>query len=335
MNKIVLDVMGGDLAPDVNIAGALMAVGELDIQVLLAGDRDRINHLLEGHTYDESGVKIIHAPDVIGMDEHPVRAVRRKKESSIVIGSEIVGRGEADAFVSAGNTGAVLAAGIFKIGRISGIERPAIATVLPTPEGPTLLIDAGANVDCKPQHLADFARMGSIYAREVLEIANPRVGLLSNGEEEEKGNQLVLNSSPLIEECNINYIGHIEGRDIFSGMVDVVVCDGFVGNVVLKLTEGVAKGIFSMLKGAITTGLKNQLGALLVKPALKGVAARMDYTEYGGSPLLGVKKTAIICHGSSDAKAIYNAIKVADKIVSSGINEIINEEAGNSANASD
>lgn len=328
MKRIVLDAMGGDLAPGVNVRGALKAVAELDIQVVLVGDQEQIKAELEGHTYQEDKIKIVHAPDVIGMNDHPVKSVRRKKNSSIVMGAEMVGCGEANAFVSAGNTGAVLAAGIFKIGRIKGIERPAIATVLPAPGGPTLLVDAGANVDCKPLHLKDFALMGSIYYEEILGKIHPRVGLLSNGGEEEKGNNLVLNTSPLLKEADLNYIGHVEGREVFSGAVDVVVCDGFVGNVVLKLTEGVARGVFDMLKEEITRGMVNKIGAALLKPALKKVAGRMDYTEYGGSPLLGVNKTTIICHGSSDSKAIYNALRIASRIADTGIAARIAERIG-------
>lgn len=320
--KIAVDAMGGDFAPQEIVKGALQAAAEYKLAVILVGDEEKVRAELGGH--DAGGlVSIVHAPEVIEMNEHPAVSVRRKKNSSIVRATQLVKAGEAGALVSAGSTGAAMASALLGLGRIKGIDRPAIAGVLPNEKGCTVLLDAGANVDCKPHHLLQFGVMGYLYAKKILGIANPRVGLLSNGEEETKGNEITLAAFPLLSKAGINFIGNVEGRDIFRGTVDVVVCDGFVGNIVLKAGEGMVGALFKMMKEEITKSLLAKMGTVMAEPALKGVKRRLDYAEYGGAPLLGVNGASIICHGSSTAKAVKNAIRVARESVDNCLVEAI------------
>lgn len=322
--RIAVDAMGGDHAPEEIIKGALIAANkDPNVQLILVGKKERILPFLADTKL--KNLSICDAAEVIAMDEHPANAVRKKKDSSIVVATRLVKAGEADAVVSAGSTGAQMAAGLLGLGRIKGIERPAIATVLPTPEGGKLILDVGANMDATPVQLSQYALMGSIYAERILRIPNPRVGLLNIGSEEGKGNDLAQKTFPLLKSASLNFIGNVEGRDVPYGRADVVVCDGFVGNVFLKATEGLAGVLFHQIKEKIMANTLRKLGALIVKPGLKEIAQMMDYAEYGGAPLLGVNGTSIICHGSSNARAIFNAIRVARECVEIQLIEKIRE----------
>lgn len=311
--KIAVDAMGGDYAPDEVVKGALEAALEFGQEVILVGDQERINQELAGQ--GGSLITVVHAPEVVDMCEAPAVAVRRKRNSSIVKATGLVKEGAADAVVSAGSTGAAMASALLGLGRIKGIDRPAIASILPSERGGTVLLDVGANVDCKPQNLLQFGIMGYLYAEKILGISNPRVGLLSIGEEETKGNELTLSAFPLLREANINFVGNVEGRDIFRGTADVVVCDGFVGNVVLKAGEGMASALFHIMQEEVTKSWLAKMGTALTVSALRGCKRKLDYSEYGGAPLLGVNGVVIICHGSSTAKAIKNAIRCARESV--------------------
>lgn len=320
--KIAVDAMGGDYAPREAVMGALEASRD-GVNVILVGDRERI---LNDLGREQNGrIEIVHTTETISMGEQPAVAVRRKKDSSIVRSIGLVREGAASAFVSAGSTGAVMAASLLGLGRIKGIDRPAIATVLPSQKGGTVLLDVGANVDCKPKNLFQFGIMGYLYAEKILGIKNPRVGLLSVGEEESKGNELTLEAFPMLREAGINFIGNVEGRDLFSGSVNVVVCDGFVGNVVLKAGEGLAMALLRMMKEELARNWLSKMGTALALPGLKEFRRRVDYAEYGGAPLLGVNGVVIVCHGSSTALAIKNAIKVAAEAVSCGLVNAIGE----------
>lgn len=325
--KIALDAMGGDHAPGEIVRGALEFLDDpanSDVEVILVGDEAEVRPLAATSKEWGRRLHLVHAPDRVGMDVTPTEAVRKFKESSIVVAAGLVGSGEADALVSAGSTGVTMIAALRAFGRIRGVERPTIATVIPTLKGPAVICDVGANVDCRPSHLVAFAQMGSVYAEQVLRIPRPRVALLSNGEEENKGNDTVVSAHAQLKDLtNINFIGNIEGRDIFQGEADVVVCDGFVGNIVLKLTEGVAAAFATMLREGASQSLRTKLGALLFKPALKQLARRIDYTEYGGALLLGAARVCVISHGASNAKAIKNAIGVAKEAVSKDVTQII------------
>lgn len=312
--KIAVDVMGTDYGPQELVLGAVQAVRAYNCEVVLVGDSEIIKKLLvEYNAADERKITVHHSSEVIHMDEHPGIAVKTKKDASIVVATKLLRDKECDALVSSGSTGAAVAAALFGLGRIRGIERPAIATPIPSLTGTTVVLDSGAKVDAKPEHMVQSAIMGSVYAELMLKIKNPRVGLLNIGEEETKGNEQALATYPLLKaEEHINFVGNVEGRDINKGTVDVVVCDGFVGNVVLKFAEGLASAIMKLMKDAILNGgILAKLGGLLIKPAMKGLAKRLDPAEYGGALLLGVKAPFIICHGSSKAKAIKNAIGVA------------------------
>ena len=289
--RIVLDAMGGDYAPAEPVKGAVDAVNaRSDIQVLLVGQEDVVREELAKYTYPEDQIQVVHAEEVIETAEPPVNAIRRKKQSSIVIGMNMVKQKEADAFVSAGSSGAILVGGQVIVGRIKGIERPPLAPLIPTEKGVSLLIDCGANVDARASHLVQFAKMGSIYMENVVGIKNPKVAIVNNGAEEEKGNALVKETFPLLKECkSINFIGSIEARDIPAGYADVVVCEAFVGNVILKLYEGVGSALVQKIKEGMMTSTRSKIGALLVKPALKETLKSFDATEYGGAPLLGLK----------------------------------------------
>ena len=322
--KIAIDAMGGDHAPQEVVKGVIQVSKEIDAELILVGKLDRIKEELSSYNYDSDKITIQAASQVITMNEAPARALRRKKDSSIVVGSNLVANNEADAFVSAGSTGAVMAAGTFKIGRIKGVKRPAIGTVFPALQGQTLLLDAGANVDSKAVNLVQQALMGHVYMKEVFAIDNPKIGLLSIGEEKKKGNKLTKQTYDLLaEEKRINFSGNVEGRDIFTGEFDVIVCDGFVGNVVLKTVEGLVKTIFKLVRNEVEDSFLAKIGGLFLKPVLSKVKQKLDYTEYGGAPLLGIDGVTIISHGSSNAKAIANAIKNAEEAVKANLPELI------------
>lgn len=317
MTRIALDAMGGDHAPMEIVRGARDAAHELGVHIVLVGDEEKIQRELDGDTAGGL-ITIVHAPEVVEMDEHPVSAIRKKKNSSIVVATQLVKEGAADAVVSAGSTGAQMASSLFILGRIAGVDRPAISTLLPTAKGVVALLDVGANVDCRPQHLKQFAVMGSLYAEKVLGLPNPKVGLLNIGSEETKGNDLTLASYGLLKEAEIHFIGNVEGRDLFLGSTDVAVCDGFVGNVVLKSAEGLAMSILGMFQQEMGR-LEDILGRERIMHTMGGFKRRMDYAEYGGAPLLGVDGVSVISHGSSRARAIKNAVRVAKETVQQGL----------------
>lgn len=306
--RIALDAMGGDYAPRETILGAIQAHKEYGIDVILTGPEETIQKELANLSASMGGLSICHCSQVIGMDESPTEAVRQKGNSSIVVGLDLVKRGEAAAFVSAGNSGAIMAASVLNLGRIRGIERPAIGTVYQTETTPSILLDAGANVECKPSYLVQFAHMGASYMKKVFQVSSPRVAILSNGSEEGKGTALTKESYSLLRESGLNFTGHIEGQDIFKGVVDVVVTDGFTGNVALKVAEGVGQAIINSILEAIASRPQYKLGALLLRPALKSVVKKLDYAELGGAPLLGINGIVMIAHGRSNAKAIKNAL---------------------------
>jgi phosphate acyltransferase len=312
--RIALDAMGTDRHPAVEVEGALQALGDLPgrFELLLVGDSERIEAELARHDYDASRLHVIHAPDRIEPGEPAVSAARRKPKSSIVVGLKLQKQGRADAFVSAGSTGAVMAASVFHFRPIPGVDRPAVGTILPTTVQPCLLIDAGANVDCKPHHLQQFARLGSIYVEDVWQRPNPRVGLLNIGEEPEKGDELTVETHRLLRASELNFVGNIEGRDVIRGTCDVLVADGFVGNVLLKFYES----IMGFMHGLLTTELAQNPAASL---DIDRLFAGFDYTDYGGAPLLGVNGVTIICHGGSPPRAVKNAIRVAHQCVEMGV----------------
>jgi len=309
--RVAVDAMGGDYAPREIVGGALQAAMDLGVEVLLVGPTNQIERELQALGGGALPVRVVEAPEVIDMGEAPAMALRRKRQASILVAVETLRRGDADAVVGAGNTGAAMAASLLRLGRIEGIDRPAIAAVLPTLRGRAILVDVGANVDCRPKHLLQFAVMGSVYANRVLGIAEPRVALMSNGTEDTKGNEVVIRAAELLRVSGLRFTGNIEGRDFFGGVADVAVCDGFVGNLLLKFGEGLALGIFTLLREELSRGLLVRLGVALATPRLRALARRMDYTEYGGAPLLGVNGICIITHGSSKAKAIRNSIALA------------------------
>ncbi len=307
--RVALDAMGGDKAPEVNLQGARDAYRELGIEVMLVGKPEVVGPQ-EGI---QEGVQAVHASQVIEMHDHPAAAVRSKRDSSIVVGLRLVKDGRADAFVSAGNSGAVMAAALLVLGRPPGIDRPAIGTVIPTLEGRTLMLDAGANADVRPHQLLQFAQMGSAYVSALSDTIAATIGLLSNGEEETKGNALTLEAHALLKASGLNFIGNVEGRDILRGTADVVVTDGFTGNIALKSIEGTAELLQQVLRQEVTRGLRNKLAARALRPAFRRVAARLDYSEVGGAPLLGVNGPVFISHGRSNANAIKNALRVASE----------------------
>ncbi len=312
--RISLDAMGGDHAPRTTVEGAVETVIETDdIEIILVGDSDRIRAELKGKRYPEGKLTVLHASEQVEMDDDISTAIRRKKDSSIRRGIELVKSGEADAFVSAGHSGVVMALSLLMLGKSHGVHRPAIATTMPTLTTPFVLVDAGANVDSEPVNLLQFALMGRAFSKRILGVSDPRVALLSIGEEDTKGNELTKEAFKLIKDTGINFIGNIEGKDIFTGQADVVVCDGFVGNIVLKVSEGLADTIMKMLKREIANIATGKLAYMLMKPALRNFKRKTDYSEYGGAPLLGINGTCLISHGRSSSKAIRNAIKLANK----------------------
>ncbi len=323
---IAVDAMGGDHAPEAVVSGALFAAKEKKVPVILVGDEKRIHALLEEKKSVSSLITVRHAPDVVGMSDSPSAAVRRIKKSSIRVAFDLVNRGEADAVVSAGNSGATMAVAMFVLKKMEGVDRPAIVTFHPTVKDFSLLLDAGGNVDCKPYHLAQFGIMGSVFASRVLKKDGCRVGILSNGSEESKGNELTRETHLIMKKCGLNYIGFVEGRDIYNGTADVVVCDGFVGNVGLKMSEGIAEVLGRIFEEEIKKSVRARLGFLLLKRAFKAVARRVDYSEYGGAPLLGINGTCVICHGNSTAKAMTNAIVLAKNLAESQFNRFLMED---------
>lgn len=310
MVNVAVDAMGGDHAPVELVRGAIEAVNtNKEIKVFLVGRETVIKEELAKYTYDISQVEIVHASEVIETAEPPVMAIRKKKDSSIVKALYMVKEGTCDAFVSSGSTGAVLVGGQVIVGRIKGVERPPLAPLIPTEKGVSLLIDCGANVDARPSHLVQFARMGSIYMESIMGVKNPRVGIVNNGAEEEKGNALVKATFPLLKDCpDIHFIGSVEARDIPAGVADVVVCEAFVGNVILKLYEGVGATLIRKVKSGMMTSVRSKMGALLVKPALKETLKSFDVQEYGGAPLLGLNGLVVKTHGSATSVEIRNAV---------------------------
>ena len=308
--RVAVDAMGGDNAPGEIVKGAVQAVqAEKDIKVFLVGRQDAVNAELAKYTYDKEKIEVVHAEEVIEMAEPPVNAIRKKKQSSLVIGMNMIKHQEADAIVTAGSTGATLVGGQVLVGRIKGIERPPLAPLVPTEKGVSLLIDCGANVDARPSHLEQFAQIGSIYMENIVGIKNPRVAILNIGAEEEKGNQLVKETFPLLKECpGINFIGSIEAREIPHGGADVIVCEAFAGNIVLKLYEGVAATLLSKVKEGLMSSLRSKIGALLIKPALKQTLKSFDASQYGGAPLLGLNGLVVKTHGSAKAIDVKNSI---------------------------
>lgn len=316
--KIAVDAMGGDYAPEEVVLGAIEAVKAYKYDVVLVGDEKKIRKVMAEHGSEESErLTIVHAAEVIEMDEHPAQAIRKKKDASIVVATRLVKEGVCDAVVAPGSTGAAVTAALLGLGRIKGIERPCIATPIPSKKGVSVLLDSGANSDSKPKHLVQAAIMGTHYAKYIFNIESPKIGLLNIGAEASKGNELSQTTYPMLEATKtISFYGNIEGRDITEGTVDVVVCDGFVGNVILKFGEGIALFIMQLVKDSIRKGgILAKLGAMAVMPAFKHLKKRLDFTEYGGAPLLGVDGSFIICHGSSKAKTIRHAVRVAGELV--------------------
>ncbi|PLR77602.1 phosphate acyltransferase [Bacillus sp. V3-13] len=319
--KIAIDAMGGDHAPKEIVLGAIKAIEAYrDIHITLVGDEAKINHYLTSN----ERIKIIHTDEVILGTDEPVKAVRRKKNASMVLAAQQVADGAADGCISAGNTGALMAAGLFVVGRIDGIERPALSPTLPTIGGEGfLLLDVGANVDAKPEHLLQYAIIGSVYSEKVRGVKNPRIGLLNIGTEEKKGNELAKKAFDMISAADLNFIGNVEARDLLDGVADVVVTDGFTGNMVLKTIEGTASTVFKMMKAALTGSLKSKLAAAVLKPDLVQLKNKMDYSEYGGAGLFGLKAPVIKAHGSSDANAVFHAIRQTREMIAKDVSGTI------------
>ena len=323
--KIIVDAMGGDNAPMAPVEAAVRAVKELDVEIVLVGKKEVVEKELSAYDYPNDKISIANADEVITNHEEPAKAVRSKKNASVVVAANMLKKGEGDAMLSMGNTGALLASGLLIVGRIKGILRPALATLLPSAKGPKMLIDAGANTNCKPENLVQFGIMGSIYMKNVLGIESPTVGLMSNGEEEGKGDELTKETFPLLKKAPINFIGNIEGRDVMEGTADVITCDGFVGNVILKTVEGMGHVVSTKVKNIFMKNLFTKLGAIFVMGGLNEFKQSMDYREYGGAPLLGTKRPVIKGHGSSDGNAVFSAIRQAKKFVETNlIEEIVN-----------
>ena len=318
--KIALDAMGGDSAPETTVAGAVRAARELPVEVILVGQQDAIERQLKSYPKRPANLSILHASQVIGMAESPVASVRKKRDSSINVGLQLVKDRKADAFISAGNTGAAMTASVFIVGLLPGIERPGIAIILPGVKGDTMLIDVGANIDPKPLHLLQYALMGEAYARCVMGKGRPSVGLLNVGEEESKGTDCMKEAYALIESSGVNFVGNVEGHDIFTGEYDIIVCDGFAGNVALKTAESLAHAINVLLRRSLSMSPITRLGAWLARDAFIQLRKEVDYAEHGGAPLLGVDGISIIAHGASSPKAIKNAIRVAYESVSRELN---------------
>ncbi len=327
MWRIAVDAMGTDLAPQAEVEGAVQAARAGLARVVLVGPEPELKERLSQLDAAHLPIEIVHASEAVTMDDHAAKAFRRKRDSSMRVAARLVRDGLADGIVSAGNTGAVMTTVKIVLGSLEGVDRPALAAVFPNSKGrATALLDVGANVDSKPQHLEQFAVMGEIYYRVIFGVSRPRVGLLSIGSEDHKGNDLTREALPLLRKLGLNFIGNVEGRDLYNGSVDVIVCDGFIGNVALKISEGMVEAISSLLKEAFGSSVPSKAGYLLARNALRGFKKRLDYSEYGGAPLLGVKGVTMIAHGGSNANAIKNAIRVAAEFVEGGINEKIEGE---------
>jgi phosphate acyltransferase len=322
--KVAVDAMGGDHAPQAIVEGAVLAAKKLDVdEVILVGDRVRVERELAKHRWSGSNLTIVHTPQAVQMHELPSRVLRAKHDTSISVAMDLMKDGTCDAVVTAGNSGAAMAVSMWKMKKLEGVERPALAGIHPTLNGASVLIDAGGNVDCKPIHLVQFAIMGEIYARFVVGKKRPKVGLLSNGREDSKGNELTKKVHAILKKSSLNYFGYVEGTDISSGIVDVIVCDGFVGNVAIKSSEGIADSMTAMLRAATRKSLWARIGYFFMRQVQEGIRRRIDYSEYGGVPLLGINGTCFICHGHSSAKAIKNAIRAASEYVRSDINRLL------------
>ncbi len=327
MTTIALDAMGGDHAPRAEVEGAILAAREFGVGVQLVGIESAVKQELARHRHENLPISVVPAAEVVTMTDSPSQAFRRKKESSLHVAARLVRDGKADALVSAGNTGAVMTVSRFVIGTLPSVDRPALAWAFPNmKEKVSVMLDVGANVDSKPEHLEQFAVMGDVYYRTIWGIKRPRVALLSIGEEEMKGNELTREAAARIKQTQLNFVGNVEGRDLFRGNVDVIVCDGFIGNIALKLSEGLAEHISGMLKKAIKSSLRSQIGYALSKRAFDALRRRTDYSEYGGAPLLGIRGITIIGHGRSNANAVKNAMRVASELCRSRVNEKIEQE---------
>lgn len=318
--KIVIDGMGGDNAPKSNVEGVVNAIKEYGVDLIITGDKEVLEKEFSKYDFDRNKLEIVHTTEIIENEDKPVKAVRSKKDSSMVVALRLVKEGKADAVVSAGSTGALLAGGLFVVGRIKGIDRPCLCPAIPNiNKGMTIIADGGANADCKPRNLVDFAAMSNIYAKKVLGLNSPKVALANIGSEEGKGNDLVKKSYEEIKNIDINFIGNIEARDIINDYTDIIVCDGFTGNILLKSTEGVAISVMKLIKETLLSSTKGKIGAMFIKDDLKNLKSYMDYSEYGGAPLLGVNGGVIKAHGSSNSRAIKNAINQAIKFVNGNV----------------
>lgn len=319
--KIILDAFGGDNAPFCVLSGARAAKDEFGVDILLCGDEQKIKECAGENSIDISDMEIEQADDIMTMHDEPNTILKSKSNTSLAVGLKALAENKGDAFVSAGSTGAVLFGATFIEKRIKGIKRPAIATIMPGSDKPYLLIDAGANLNCRPEVLFQFATLGSVYMSKFMGIDKPEVGLLNNGAEDSKGGEVLVETYKLLKNSELNFIGNVEARDVPKGACDVLVADGFAGNIVLKLTEGLAKEFFGMIKGVLMSSLKTKLAALIIKPALKGMIKKLDYSEYGGAPIIGLQRLVIKAHGSSDAKSIKSAIRQAKTLVEANVTE--------------
>lgn len=324
--KIAIDAMGGDFAPHTIVEGAYWAAKKHGVKVVLVGDEDQVSKELSRYPTSKLPIYIHHAPHVVAMHDSPSIVIRKMKDTSIKVAIDLEKEGQVSGVVSAGNSGAAMALAMYIFRKLEGVERPAIATIHPNMKGLTVLIDSGGNVDCKPNHLVQFAIMGDAYSKYILGEETPRIGLLSNGEEEGKGNELTREVHEILLKTDMNYIGYVEGRDLNSGAVDVIVCDGFVGNVALKVSEGLWETISNILKGEAEDNLRARVGYFVMRRALRRLEKRLDYSEYGGAPLLGINGNSVICHGASNAKAIMNAILLATNLAKNKLNEHLIQE---------
>ncbi|HBF6333101.1 TPA: phosphate acyltransferase PlsX [Clostridioides difficile] len=324
--KIVIDGMGGDNAPKSNVEGAVNAIKEYQVDLIITGDKDLLEKEFSNYEFDRNKLEIVHTTEIIENEDKPVKAIRSKKDSYMVVALNLVKEGKADAIISAGNTGALLAGGLFVVGRIKGIDRPCLCSAIPNVKrGMTLIADCGANADCKPKNLVEFAAMSNIYSRKVLGLENPKVALANVGLEEGKGNDLVKRSYEEIKKLDLNFIGNVEAREVINAYTDIIICDGFTGNILLKSAEGVALSVMSLIKETFMASTKSKIGALLIKDDLRKLKSFIDYSEYGGAPLLGLNGGVIKAHGSSDAKAIKNAINQGIKFSKGKVVEDINQ----------
>lgn len=324
--RIVIDGMGGDNAPKSNVEGVVNAINEYNVDLIITGDKDILEKEFANYNFDRSKLEIVHTTEIIENEDKPVKAIRSKKDSSMVVALRLVKEGKADAVISAGNTGALLAGGLFVVGRIKGIDRPCLCPAIPNVKrGMTLIADGGANADCKSRNLVEFAAMSNIYAKKVLDMQNPKVALANVGIEEGKGNDLVKKSYEELKKLELNFIGNVEARDVINSYTDIIVCDGFTGNILLKSCEGVAMSVMNLIKETLLSSTKGKLGAMLIKDDLRKLKSFMDYAEYGGAPLLGVNGGVIKAHGSSDSRAIKNAINQGIKFAKGNVVDDIKE----------